>query len=189
MISINYTKEELSDIGIQCGENIQIHRTVLFFGNNIRIGSNVRIDCYSVITSENPVIFGNNVHIGAGTHIFGTAGVNFGDYCNLSSRCSIFTTSDDYTEGYLTNPTLPRKYKKVHTAPIKLEQHVIIGCGSIVMPGVTIKEGASVGALSFVNQDIPEFEIFAGIPARKIGNRNKKQLIEMERRFKAMQNI
>ena len=181
-----YTEKELFEMGIQFGKNVQIHRTVLFFGNNIQIGSNIRIDCYSVITSGEPVHFGDNIHIGAGVHIFGTAGLRLNDYCNLSSRCSLFTTSDDYTEGHLTNPTIPDEFKSVEALPVTIEKHVIIGCGSIVMPGLTIKQGASIGALSFVNSDIPAFTVVAGVPARKIGNRNQEQLIEMENKFKAM---
>jgi len=184
---MNYTEKELSDMGIRFGDNVQIHRTVLFFGKNVRIGSNVRIDCYSVITSDKPVILGNHIHIGAGGHIFGTAGVTIHDYCNISSRCSIFTASDDYTQGYMTNPTVPEEFKRVTCAPVVLEKHVIIGCGSIIMPGVTLGVGAAVGALSFVNKDVPEFHIVGGTPIRTLGIRNKDRLMEMEGLFEAGQ--
>ena len=184
---MNYTKKELSEMGIRFGDNVQIHRTVLFFGDNIKIGSNVRIDCYSVITSEKPVVLGSNIHIGAGSHIFGAAGVTIHDFCNLSSRCSFFTASDDYTQGYMTNPTVPDEFKHVTCAPVMLEKHVIIGCGSIIMPGVTLGTGASVGAQSFVNKDVPEFDIVGGTPIRTIGRRNKDRLMEMERTFLADQ--
>ncbi|MBC2716496.1 MAG: acyltransferase [Desulfobacteraceae bacterium] len=178
-----YSKDELNEMGIKFGRNVQIHRSVLFFGNNIQIGSDVRIDCYSVITSNEPIVLGNNIHIGAGVHIFGTGGVEINSFCNLSSRCSIFTTSDDYSEGYLTNPTIPDAFKKVSIAPVKLEKQVIVGCGSVIMPGVTLGMGAAVGALSFVNTDIPEFTIVAGTPTRKIGKRNQNRLLEMEEKF------
>jgi galactoside O-acetyltransferase len=180
----SYSKKELTKIGVKFGKNVQIHRSVLFFGGNIKIGSNVRIDCYTVITSKEPVILGNNIHIGAGVHIFGTAGVNIDDYCNLSSRCSIFTTSDDYTEGYMTNPTIPDKFRKVNCLPVKLEKHVIVGCGSIIMPGVTLKYGASVGAQSFVNKDVSQFSIVGGTPIHKIGDRKKNKLLELEKLYK-----
>ena len=174
-------------MGIQFGDNVQIHRTVLFFGENVHIGSNVRIDCYSVITSEYPLILGNNIHIGAGVHIFGTAGVTIHDFCNISSRCSIFSTSDDYTQGYMTNPTIPNEFKRLTISPVVMEKHVIIGCGSIIMPGVTLGMGAAVGAQSFVNKDVPEFNIVGGTPIKTIGQRNKNKLLEMERLFEATQ--
>lgn len=170
-------------MGIRFGENVRIHRTVLFFGENVRIGSNVRIDCFSVITSDQPVIIGSHVHIGAGGHIFGAAGVTINDFSNLSSRCSIFTASDDYTQGYMTNPTVPNEFKCVTCAPVTFEKHVIVGCGSIIMPGVTLGMGAAVGALSFVNKDVPAFQIVGGTPIRTLGQRNRDQLMEMERLF------
>ena len=49
------------------------------------------------------------------------------------------------------------------------------------MPGVTLRRGAMVGACSFVKQDIPEGEIWAGCPAKKIGERN---MIELEKNIK-----
>jgi len=176
-----YTERELTEMEITFGENVRIHRTVLFFGNNIDIGSNVRIDCYSVITSGKPVILGNYIHMGAGVHVFGTEGVKMDDYSGLSSRCSIFTSTEDYVEGYMTNPTVPDSFKKVFAAPVHLKKHVILGCGSIVMPGVTLKEGVSVGAMSFVNKDARPYTIIAGTPAREIGKRNKEQLSKMEK--------
>lgn len=175
-------------MGIRFGDNVRIHRTVLFFGDNVRIGSNVRIDCYSVISSGKPVILGNNIHIGAGGHIFGTEGVTINDFCNLSSRCSIFTASDDYTQGYMTNPTVAEIFKRVTCAPVVLEKHVIVGCGSIVMPGITLGMGAAVGAQSFVNKDVLEFHIVGGTPIRPLGYRNKDRLLEMESLFTDQMN-
>jgi dTDP-4-amino-4,6-dideoxy-D-glucose acyltransferase len=180
----SYSKKELTSMGIEFGENVQIHRSALFFGGNIKIGSNVRIDCYTVVTSREPVVLGSNIHLGAAVHIFGTAGIHIDDFCNLSSRCSIFTTSDDYTDGYMTNPTIPDEFKKVDCLPVKLDKHVIIGCGSIIMPGVALKYGASVGAQSFVNKDVSQFSIVAGTPIRKIGTRNKDKLLELEKLYK-----
>jgi len=182
---MNYTYEELEKLGIKFGSNVQIHRSVLFFGNNVIIGSDVRIDCYSVITSDDPVIFGNNIHLGVGCHLFGAAGITIEDYCGLSSRCSIFTSSEDYSEGYMTNPTIPDIYKKIKKSPTTLKRHVIIGCGSIIMPGVTLQQGVSIGALSFVNEDVEEYAIMAGSPARKVGTRNKKQLLQLEKAFQS----
>lgn len=179
----NYSPQELTNLGIRFGDNIRVHRTVEFFGGNVTLGSHVRIDCHCVISSKEPVLIGNHVHFGVGVHIFGAAGVVIEDYCGLSSRCSIFTTSDDYSEGYLTNPTIPDRYKKVLTQPVKLEKHAIVGCGSVIMPGVTICSGASVGALTFVNKRVPEFAIVGGSPLRKIGIRNRERLHMLEKQY------
>ena len=58
---------------------------------------------------------------------------------------------------------------EVQTAPISIGPCAFIGGHCIILKGVTIGEGAVVGAGSVVTRDVPRFEIWAGIPARKIG--------------------
>jgi galactoside O-acetyltransferase len=53
---------------------------------------------------------------------------------------------------------------------------VIIGSGSVVLPGVHLAEGAAIGALSVVKSDVPEFTIFAGSPAKFIRKRSRNVL-------------
>jgi maltose O-acetyltransferase len=55
--------------------------------------------------------------------------------------------------------------------PVTIGNHVWIGYRAIVLPGVSIGEGAVVGAGSVVTRDVPAFAIVAGNPARLIGNR------------------
>ena len=45
-----------------------------------------------------------------------------------------------------------------------------------MLPGVTLEEGACVGAMSLVKEVIPAYEIYAGVPAHRIGKRSKKML-------------
>jgi galactoside O-acetyltransferase len=49
----------------------------------------------------------------------------------------------------------------------------------VVFPGVTIGEGAIVGALSFVREDVPDWSVWAGVPAKRIGTR-KKDVLALE---------
>ena len=82
----------------------------------------------------------------------------------------------------MTNPTVPDEYKNVNHAEVVIGRHVIIGCGSVILPGVTLEEGVAVGALSLIRSDCAAFGIFAGNPARRIGER-RRDLLESERRF------
>jgi acetyltransferase-like isoleucine patch superfamily enzyme len=54
---------------------------------------------------------------------------------------------------------------------IIIKDDIWLGAGVAVMPGITIETGAVVGANSVVTQSIPEYDIWAGCPARKIGER------------------
>ncbi len=172
-----YSNEELKTLLGSVGEEVKIHRSAVFFNSkNIFLQSHIRIDCFAIISAGEKGIFINDyTHIAASTHLFGSGGaIHIGAYANLSSRVSLFTASDDYTEGYMTNPLIPTAYKKVEKGDVTINNHAIIGCGSVVLPGIDIGWGGSVGALSLVNRSIQEREIVAGIPCRFIKWRNER---------------
>ena len=60
-----------------------------------------------------------------------------------------------------------------------LGKHVIIGSGTIILPGVTIGDGTAIGSLSLVKKNVEENIIASGIPAKKIGDR-KLNIYELE---------
>ena len=164
--------------------NVQIDRTCRFFGTErIRIGSNVRIDPFCLISAgEGGIAIGNHVHISVAVTLAGTGAIVLEDFAGLSNRVSIFSSNDDYSQGYMTNPTVPDEFKCVTVAPVTVGRHAIIGCGSVVLPGVTIGLGASVGALSLVNKSVPDWMIVSGNPLRRIGTRDRK-LLDLEAAF------
>ena len=133
-------------IGLRFGAKVRVDRSALLFGaEHIAIASNVRIDAYSIITAEQPVRIGNFVHVGAGAMIFGKAGVVLEDFVGVSPRACIFSTADDYVEGYLANPTVPEEFTNVKALPVVMKKHSLLGCGSVLLPGVTVGEGAAIG--------------------------------------------
>ena len=143
----------------------------------------MRIDGFCVITARARVIIGNNVHLAAGVMIFGKEGVEVGNFVGLSSRVTIYTASDDYVEGHLTNPTIPERFKKVKRGPVALGEHAIVGCGSIILPGVTLARGVSVGALSLIKKNVAEFSIVGGNPLRVLGQRSGERLARLEAEY------
>jgi acetyltransferase-like isoleucine patch superfamily enzyme len=55
--------------------------------------------------------------------------------------------------------------------PIVLEQDVWLGANAVVLKGVKIARGAIIAAGAVVTTDVPQFEIWGGVPARKLGER------------------
>ncbi len=149
------------------------------------IGHDVRIDCFCVLSAgEQGIHLGSWIHIACGCYLFGGSGsLVLEDFCNLSSRVLLYTANDDYVEGSLTNPLVPDEYRQVKTGPVRLDRHAIIGCGSVLLPGVTIGLGGAIGALSLVRESTAKFSISAGTPARQIGLRGHK-LFELERQVR-----
>jgi dTDP-4-amino-4,6-dideoxy-D-glucose acyltransferase len=182
-----YTRDELNSLLGSVGENVAINRSVVFYSpKNIHLGSNVRIDCFSILSaSSRGIVIGDHVHISAYVALFGASGsIHVASFCALSSRVTVFTSSDDYVEGFMSNPTVAAEYRKERRGDVVLKKHALIGCASVIMPGVTVEVGGSVGALSLVNKNVPEFGVVAGIPCRLIGQRNRR-LLELEAAFLA----
>lgn len=181
-----YTRDELLKMGFKAlGNNVLISKKSSFYGvKKISIGDNVRIDDFCVLTGgEKGIEIGSYIHIAAFCYISGQGGVQIREYCNISSRNSIYSSSDDYSGEFMTNPMIPERFTNVSRAKITLNKHVIIGTGSTILPGVEIEEGVAVGAMSLVNKDLESWGMYAGIPAKFIKPR-KKGILELERQFK-----
>jgi galactoside O-acetyltransferase len=176
----NYTEDELRDAGVTFGSNVSVANDVLMYNpQNIIIGDNVRIDtqCMLIAGKNTKIIFGSYIHIGAGTYMFGNSGnITFEDYSGTSSRCTLYTSNDDYTEGYMTNPMVPEDKRKVKTGPIVLKKHVIVGCYTVILPNVTLEHATSVGAHSLVSKSTQPFDLVVGAPAKFIKKRKNVYL-------------
>jgi len=181
------SRESLESIGFaSVGANVQISERASFYGaSRIILGDNVRIDDYCVLAAGiGGVELGRYVHIAVGSSLIGAGKITLSDFSGLSSRVSIYSSSDDYTGAAMTNPTVPSEYTCVTHADVFLGKHVIVGSGSVILPGVTLEEGVAVGALSLVNKNCAAFGIYSGNPARRVSER-KRDLLEIERRLLA----
>lgn len=151
----------------------------------VHIGDHVRIDAGVLLSGLHPIRIGDHVHLAAGTKIFSSGGlVEIASFASLSADVKVYSASDDYTGGSLTNPTVPDAYKAVTRASVRIGKHTIIGAGSVVLPGVTLGFGSAVGALSLVSGDVEEGVVVAGVPARSIGRRDTARLVELEAMLK-----
>lgn len=179
------SQEAVEQMGFaSVGENVQISVRASFYGvSRISIGSNVRIDDFCVLAAGvGGIELGKYVHVAVGSSLIGAGKITLSDFSGLSSRISIYSSSDDYSGATMTNPTVPNRYTGVKHADVFLGRHVIVGSGSVILPGVTLEEGVAVGALSLVTRNCTAFGIYAGNPARRISER-KRNLLELEKIF------
>ena len=166
------------------GKDVEISDRASFYGaSRIAVGNCVRIDDFCVLSAgERGISIGDNVHVAVYSSLIGAGRIALGNFSNISSRVSIYSSSDDYSGETMTNPTVPQEFKNVCDADVCLGRHVIVGCGSVILPGVTLEEGVAVGALSLIRTDCAAFGIYAGVPAQRIGERSRA-LLAVERRF------
>ncbi len=167
----------------EVGEDVRIDDSARFFGaEHIAIGPHTRIDAHVVVTAgPEPVRIGAHVHLAAAAMVFGTAGAVLEDFANISSRVALYSTSDDFTGGALTGPTVDDDLRAVIAQPVRVGRHVVIGAGSVVLPGVRLGYGAAVGALSLVKWSVDEGVVVAGTPARPVTRRPLERLRAGER--------
>ncbi len=177
-----HTQEELNNMNFKSlGSNVLISKKCSIYSpEKISIGNNVRIDDFCLLSGN--ITLGNYIHIAAYCALFGSSGITFEDFAGTSSRVTIYSDSDDYSGLYLTNPTVDNKYKNTIGGPVTLKRHVIIGASCVILPGVTIAEGTSVGSMSLISKSTLEWSIYAGIPAKKIKERSQ-DLLELEQKI------
>lgn len=174
-----YCSEELRGFGFKAvGENVLISRACnVVCPENIEIGDNVRIDAFtSIIAAQGFVRIGNFIHIGGHCHLAARGGIAMEDFSGLSQRVSLYSASDDYSGRHMTNPMVPARLTKPRIEPVNLARHVIVGSGTVILPGVDLGEGVAVGALSLVTCSLPEWTVWCGSPAAFIKERSRKAL-------------
>jgi galactoside O-acetyltransferase len=166
------------------GNHVQISDKASFYGaSRIHLGDHVRIDDFCVLSAgKGGICIGSHVHLAVYSCLIGAGAIKLGDFANISSRVAIYSSSDDYSGATMTNPTVPDEFKAVEHAPVTIGRHVVIGSGSVVLPGAVLEDGVAVGALSMMRGHSPAFGIYAGVPARRLRERSR-DLLELERRF------
>jgi len=158
---------ELMVIAVICAL-VPLHSIRNFF---LRLAG-VRIGKHSFIHMGVRFFYPHGVRVGQGTivgdHCFldGRAPLRIGNHVDIASEVMIWTSQHD-----IHSPDF-----HAIEAKVTIEDYVFVGPRAIILPGVTISRGAVVAAGAIVSKDIPSGGIFAGIPAKKIGERDTKNL-------------
>jgi maltose O-acetyltransferase len=131
-------------LGLEIGKETFIHMGCFFEGDKIRIG--------------------DNTVVGRGCFLGGNGGaLTIKNNVSITARTYIFCASHD-----VNSPS----FDGVH-ADVVIEDRAWIGASALIQPGVTIGEGAVLGAAAVATKDVPEFTVWAGVPAKQIGTRNR----------------
>lgn len=116
------------------------------------------------------------------------AAITLGDRCVVSERVQLLThdfSLDRYSD---ETESIPRDRELFRQASVSIGAFAFIGLSAIILPGVTIGRGAIVGAGAVVTRSVPDREVWAGNPARKIStseaifNKNRHLFCEQTRR-------
>lgn len=186
-----YADDELAGLGLAyVGQNVRLSRHASIYGaSRISIGDNSRIDDFCVLSAgEGGIEIGRHVHIAVMVTLIGRGSIRIMDFSTLSGRVSVYSSSDDYSGEHMTNPTVPPEYTNVDHRPVRIERHVVVGAGSIILPGSVVCEGVAVGAMSLVNNQLEANSICAGVPAKRLKAR-RTEMFDLEKRFSEREQL
>ena len=180
MENLFFSKNQLA----KCGENVIIGKTVrIRYPELVEIGDNVIIDDFTYISTN--LRIDNFVHISSGCKFIGgrKSFVEMLSFSTTSPNVVCAAGSDDYVNGLVT-PMVPEKFKgNPSYGKISFHKHVIVGSNSTVLSNVVLSEGTSIGANSLVNKTTNSWSVYAGIPCRKIKDRDKNSILSLEKKF------
>lgn len=120
------------------------------YGQNIFMGDDVFLNVLCIILDCNKVKIGNHVMVGPAVQI--------------------------YTAAHLLQAEARNQGLEI-AKPIVIEDNVWLGGGAVILPGVTIRKNAVVGAGAVVTHDVPANMVVAGNPARVIREINQEELV------------
>ncbi len=130
------------------------------------------------------------VHVGRASYgrirvvSYGAAGegLRIGAYCSLSQNTSFFLSSGHDVGRFTSYPFNVffgrARTETVSKGPIVIEDDVWTGDGVVVLPGVTVKQGAAVALGSVVTRDVPAYAVVAGVPAKVVKYRFSPDIIK-----------
>ena len=115
--------------------------------------------CYDNVLIIGNVTVGRHTWIGPNVILDGSGGLEIGDYVSISAGAQIYSH-------HTVNWSVSEGKDPVEKRSTKIGDGVYIGPNAVVQMGIAIGDGAIVGALSFVNRDLPAGVRAYGVPAR-----------------------
>lgn len=176
-----FSREELVEMGFAyVGKDVKVFKNSVFANcSNIYLGDGCQIDDFVHIIASKPVKIGKRVHVACFTSISGGGEVTVGDYCGISAGCRLISGTDDFLGGGLVGPTMPLEYRNVDRSFIVMEKFSLLGTNTIVLPGVTLFEGAATGTGTHVSKDLAPWGIYLGPNAKRIKGRPSEEMYRL----------
>jgi len=132
----------------------------------IKIGLGSTIHTGARFYDPRNIKVGEDTIIGEGVVLDGRAPIAIGDHVDMASEVMIYNSEHDINDENFA----------ATDQPVVIKDYVFIGPRSIILPGVTIGEGAIVAAGCVVTKDVPPYAVVGGVPAKVIGERKLKNL-------------
>ena len=140
-----------------------------FMASKVRVSRGTVLSFGDDVTGYGQIAIGDKSWIGQFNNLRASrdASITIGSDCLISQYCTLVAANHQIKAG-LAIRLQPQSTERLG---VTLGNDVWLGAGVTVTPGVTIGNGAVIGSGAVVTRDVPPFEIWAGVPAKKIGER------------------
>lgn len=123
----------------------------------LELAKNVEIDDFVFLNAAERTVLGANSCLHSGTRVVGSGELHVAADAVVTYNCTLVTEYPQTTSHMSSR--VPKRYQDSVTDRIEIGTEAFVGSNSVVMPGVTIGEGAVVGALSYVDEDVSPWTI------------------------------
>jgi len=161
-------------MGMEIGKGTVVSDIIVNWPHQVMVGTNSTLERDVIIKFAGiwqpgrSILIGNDTIVAKACEINITHGLSIGNDCLISAGCRII----DHNHG--SQPGELMRLQECPGSPVVIGNDVWIGSDTIVLKGVVIGDGVVVAGGSVVTKSIPEMEIWGGIPAKRIGAREKK---------------
>jgi acetyltransferase-like isoleucine patch superfamily enzyme len=155
------------------GDNVIFEPGVLVFHpENIELGDNVYVGHNAILKGyyRNRTRIGRDTWIGQQCFFHGAGGLTIGDAVGIGPGVRIITST--HTDPGWERPIMDGD---IVFAPVVIGDGTDLGVGCTILPGVTIGRGVQVGAGAVVAEDLPDYAVAAGVPARVLRSRKPSE--------------
>jgi acetyltransferase-like isoleucine patch superfamily enzyme len=151
---------------------VDIYAPVLILRpERVTIGPGTRIDSFVKLEGGQGLTIGRYVHIASFAHVnIGGGAAQIGDGVAICSGAKVLSGSN-HQDGLSMSAAAPEQHQVIKRTTTTIGRFAFVATNAVVLPGVTLGEGAILAAGAVATKDIPAWEIFGGVPARKIGER------------------
>ena len=138
---------------------------LVFHPENVEIGDDVYVGHYTILKGYyvNRMIIGDGSWIGQQCFLHSGGGLTIGRHVGLGPGVKIVTSAHRLDE--VDKPIL---HSAIDFAPVAIGDGSDVGAGAVILPGVRIGAGVQVGAGAVVAEDVPDYAVVAGVPARVV---------------------
>jgi dTDP-4-amino-4,6-dideoxy-D-glucose acyltransferase len=142
------------------------------------IGSHNAID--NGVTISTKLQMGDYIHVAPFVVVIGgkESTLILEDFSFVAAGTKVVCGSEDYTGVGLVGPTIPARLRTINYSTVTFKRFSGCGVNCSIMPGVTLGEGAILGANSLLTKDAEPWTIYVGSPAKPVKIRKRETILE-----------